>query len=126
MGQPDNDSKKVKILLVDDEDAILETSKMMLELLGYEVIGAMSADEALAKVDKDDGFDLILTDLFMPGKDGRDLAIELRQRQCPAKIAVISGFALKDEDWSNDFDALFMKPFQIQELQSKLEDLLES
>src|SRR5574341_1587248 len=61
-----------RLLLVDDEENILALFKRILEKEGYEVECACSGDQALAKLETT-WFDLVITDLKMPGMDGLEL-----------------------------------------------------
>lgn len=73
---------RYKILAVDDEKMILDMLKITLEAKGYEVLPAMSAEQALACLKKQP--DLILLDINMPGMDGLELCAMIRERiHCP-------------------------------------------
>jgi CheY-like chemotaxis protein len=63
------DSKRKKILIVDDEPDILKTASFILDKAGYDVVTAGDGTEAIAAVKKEK-FDLILLDVVMPGVDG--------------------------------------------------------
>lgn len=81
---------KAKILVVDDEQMIRQSLKEILELEGYEVVNASSGDEALAVV-REDGFDLILLDLKMPGMDGIDVLKSLNRITPETKVILLTG-----------------------------------
>lgn len=73
---------RYKILAVDDEKMILDMLKVTLAAKGYEVLPAMSAEQALACLNKQP--DLILLDIHMPGMDGLELCAMIRERiRCP-------------------------------------------
>ncbi|MCB2212041.1 response regulator [bacterium] len=112
------------ILLLDDEFAILETSKMMLELLGYTVTGLTSAQMAIKTLQESQAFDLILTDLDMPDMDGREFAREARKLVNGIPVVVVSGYVLDEEEWSTDFDGILTKPFRVQDLKSKVDEFI--
>ncbi len=67
-------------LLVDDEKIVRASTADMLVELGYQVIEAASATEALALVESGTHFDLLLTDHLMPSMTGTDLARKIRER----------------------------------------------
>ena len=68
------------VLVVEDEDAVLELTHSMLDSLGYTVISAGSPEEALHKVGNHDGeIHLMLTDVIMPGMNGKDVAEKIRE-----------------------------------------------
>ena len=73
-----------KVLLVDDEDQILGSLKIILENSGYNVITASGGEEGLNKALTEKP-DLIILDLFMPKVDGYGVLVTLRQRK--ARIA---------------------------------------
>lgn len=104
-----------KILVVDDEHIIANTLVQILAANGYAASAAYSADEALQKIDGDGCPDLLLTDVVMPGTNGVDLAIRMRQKCSKVKITLISGNAhtptLVDEARSKGFEfTLLPKP----------------
>jgi CheY-like chemotaxis protein len=112
------------ILLLDDEYSILETSKMMLELLGFSVTGHASPQQALETLRDSSDFDLILTDLDMPEMNGRDFAGEVRTISADIPVVVVSGYVLDEEEWRPDFDGMLMKPFRVQDLKAKVDEFL--
>ena len=88
-------SKKSAILLIDDEELILESSKDLIEMLGYSVVIASSVHEA-EKILTQEGtraFDCVITDYKMPGKTGLELLEWLRQFDPNISIIVNTGYA---------------------------------
>ncbi|MFH0798684.1 MAG: response regulator [Pseudomonadota bacterium] len=81
---------KKKILIVDDEPSICEGISLVLTPAGYEVKQALSGEEAVAAVSKED-FDIILMDLIMPGMDGADACETIKSIKPDASIVAISG-----------------------------------
>jgi PAS domain S-box-containing protein len=110
-------------LLVDDEDIVRESTTDMLMELGFTVVPARSAEEALAMMDSGLSPDVVLTDHLMPGMSGIDLARVIRQRSSCA-VLLVSGYA-DDEGVSADLPRL-TKPFRQSELASALDNLLTS
>jgi CheY-like chemotaxis protein len=107
-----------RLLLVDDEHPVRETTRAMLEDLGYTVTEAASAAEALRLVEAQAAFDWLITDHMMPGMTGADLARAVRQRYPRIRTLVISGFAEVDE-LAPDLPRL-AKPFRQDELAGAL------
>lgn len=105
-------------LVVDDEEMVrLITSDMLLEL-GYDVIEATSADEALRVIENSARVDLVVTDHLMQGMSGTDLARKLRENRPGLKVLIVSGYADVD-DIASDLPRL-AKPFRKEELAASL------
>jgi signal transduction histidine kinase/ActR/RegA family two-component response regulator len=86
-----------RVLLVEDDPMVLETTQAMLEELGYLVDSAPSPDEALAFVhENDDPPDLLLTDVVLPGMNGRELAEHLLGFYPELKVVFTSGYTEDD------------------------------
>lgn len=115
-------SKKKKLLVIDDEEDILEFLKVILEDEGYFVVTS-DKDDYLANLD--DGMlpDLILLDLLLSGKDGRDIVTYLKMQEKTKHIPVImfsahpSAREITKRAGADDFVA---KPFEIDLLLSKI------
>jgi len=81
------------LLLVEDEPRLLDMAQAMLERLGYRVLAAASPDAALAAAAKHVGtIDLLVTDVIMPGMDGRELSDQLRALRPGLRTLFISGY----------------------------------
>ncbi len=83
-------------LLVDDEELVRMSTADMLAELGYDVMEAGSAEEALKMVEGGLRFDLLVTDHLMPGMTGSDLAREVRERRPGVPVLLVSGYAEVD------------------------------
>ncbi|MEM9102502.1 MAG: response regulator [Pseudomonadota bacterium] len=80
-----------KILVAEDDNSIRDILKQMLESqAGYNVRAVSNGDQALAEM-KSYRYDLMITDIIMPGKDGIDLIIETRKHNQSLPIIAISG-----------------------------------
>ena len=79
-----------KILLIDDEEAVRRIVGEILKRGGYEVHCAEDGRSGLELV-KHQSFDLLITDLLMPERDGLETIMALRRQHAPLKIMVISG-----------------------------------
>ncbi|NUO52169.1 MAG: PAS domain-containing protein [Polyangiaceae bacterium] len=80
------------ILVVDDEPAVLSTTRRVLERLGYEVISADGPRSALAELGSAARIDLLLTDLSMPEMTGLTLAVEARRTRPKLPVVISTGF----------------------------------
>lgn len=83
----------MKILLIDDHRLVADAMAIMLQDLGktVDVTVCHTTQRALSLLDEDTNFDLILTDLFMPGIDGLGLLHGLRSRKIDTLAVVVSG-----------------------------------
>jgi CheY-like chemotaxis protein len=111
-----------RALLVDDEDLVRMSTADMLMDLGYEVVEARSAEEALHMVQEGLHPDLVVTDHLMPGMSGVELARELRSRRPDLPVLIVSGYA-EVEGLSPGLPRL-TKPFRSAELAASLADLM--
>ncbi|MBC7987773.1 MAG: response regulator [Sphingomonadaceae bacterium] len=105
------------ILLVEDQPEVAEVAANMLDELGYVVISASDANEALAIIDSRDDIDLLITDVVMPGSlNGADLALQARSK-AGLKAILVTGFADNaiPKGQFDRFDVL-LKPFRMDEL----------
>lgn len=109
-------NKSGKLLLAEDEAAVRETLVRILELSGYQVMATATGDAAFAAFEADPTFDLLLTDIVMPGKlQGTDLAKSLRERWPALPIIFMSGYANEATVHGNGLrpeDIRMMKPVQ--------------
>src|SRR6202453_1663030 len=83
-------SQTARILLVDDEPALLRYIKTLLEVDDYKVETACTGEEALARIDKGLEPDLVLLDVLMPGIDGLQTLEQLRQLRPGVKVVMLS------------------------------------
>lgn len=130
-----NESTKVpdgsaSVLLVDDRPENLLALEDVLRPLGYNLVQASSGEEALKRLLKED-FALILLDVQMPGVDGFETAAHVRQLEKTRDVPIIFLTAISNEVEQRlqgyslgAFDYVF-KPFEPQELQSKVGALVE-
>jgi PAS domain S-box-containing protein len=109
-------------LLVDDDEMVrMSTADMLIEL-GFSVLEASSAEDALKLVDSGQPFDLLITDHLMPGMTGVDLSHAVRVRRPGTPVLIVSGFA-EAEGISPDLPRL-TKPFRQAELAASIAGLL--
>ncbi len=122
------ESDPVKILLVEDLSASRELYSTMLKNLKYDVVEAASGEEGLEHAqEKSTQFDVLVTDLVLPGIGGLELASEVFQLRPDIKILIISGYTedmviLEDHLKSNT--VFLAKPFEVESLNSKIKELL--
>ncbi len=108
-----------KILVVDDEEMILESTMMMLTRTGYETVGAASAEEGL-RILESSQIDLILSDVKLPGMDG----LEFREKVPKQKFLFMSGYLTDEQMRKIGEGALIPKPFHCPDLIEKIKKAL--
>ena len=116
-----------KILLVDDEPDLLFMAEQHLKGLGYAVTTAQDAATARSILDASQGFDLLLSDVVMPGGLGTDLAKAAQETQPGIKILLMSGFAETSVSGTGQFELdypMLRKPFRKIELATMIRQLL--
>src|SRR5207237_7591983 len=86
------------LLIVDDEEMLVELLRRMVLRQGYQALVANSAQEGLSIYERNrDRIDLVITDLVMPGMDGKALAEELLRRDPQIRILVSTGFSAESD-----------------------------
>lgn len=110
-----------KALLVDDEELVRTSTAEMLADLGYDVIEAETAQEALNLMAGGLRPNLLVTDHLMPGMDGTDLARRVQSEHPGVQILIMSGYA-ESEGIAPDLTRL-TKPFRRDELQTAVAGL---
>ena len=120
-----------EILVVDDDLAVLDVMSEMLRLEGHEVTVAENGADAVQCVN-DAEFDLVITDLIMPEKEGLETIADIRRSKADLPIIAISGGGrLGPTDYLETArfigaNATLAKPFARQELLSTVESIFAS
>ena len=109
-----------RVLLVDDNDDVRETSADMLEELGYRVIKAASGFEALDRLAEFPDLDVMVTDIRMPGMSGFELYDLVSARYERVKIVLMSGYFAPQSTQCR----LIRKPFRTVELDTAIREVL--
>ena len=116
-----------RIMIVEDEPAIREFEAINLRRVGYSVVEAGSAEEALDIFDNDnEGFDIALLDISMPGMDGFTLCKELRRRTETLGIIMLTARTQEMDKITglmNGADDYITKPFSPTELLARVDSL---
>lgn len=120
-------AQKSNILVVDDEDTICEVLKLNLELAGYNVDTANSAEAAMKMPLSD--YDLFIIDVMMGEMNGFDFASKIRATEALKDVPIIICTARDSEDdlidgFSRGVDDYIKKPFSIRELIARIKSLL--
>lgn len=118
-----------RILIVDDDPISLKVLRSILQGAGHEVIEAGDGDEALALY-RENPTDLVITDIFMPGKEGVETVRELKEGFPDARVIAVSGGSsgarFESLDWVKAFGVkhTFTKPFDREAIVKAVEDML--
>lgn len=121
------DENQPRILVVDDEEAVRELLRDLLESEGCRVYLAPGSREALGLFEVHD-FDGVFTDVGMPGMSGWELANAIRQRNETIPIAVITGWGEavgSDEQKEARVDWVVTKPFRAERIAELVEDIAQ-
>lgn len=126
--EPSKEAQGVKILFVEDEDSVRAFAVKALEKKGFNVTACNSAENALEHLGTDAGFKLLITDMVMPGINGAQLAVKVKEKIPDIKILLASGYSeeIARSEIKTDGDFEFIaKPFSLGDLTKKVFDLLE-
>lgn len=111
-----------RILLAEDDDSLRGFLARALERAGYEVQACADGEEAVAALDRP--WDLLLTDIVMPGMDGIEVARIAAQRQPDLRIMFITGFAavaLTAKEQAPAGAKVLSKPIHLREIVAEVE-----
>ena len=117
----------VKLLLVDDEARFVETLSKRLTARGFDVEGALSGPEALARLDARP-FDVVLLDVWMPGTDGLEVLKQIRRLHPSVRVVLVSGNAsitAAVEGIRLGATDYLLKPVEIEDVMAKIEEAFE-
>ena len=120
-------SASARLLVVDDERSMREFLEILLRKEGYDVTTAGDVEAALVALDSDD-FDLVISDIQMPGKSGLDLLRSIREAQGDALVVMITAFATTEtaiaamKEGAYDY---LTKPFKVDEIKLVVQKALE-
>jgi len=110
-----------RILVIDDEQAILDVVKIALTRAGFGVETAADGHKGIQKFDEGH-FDVVITDMLMPGANGHSVVQHIRNSE--RSSTPIIGFS--GTPWflnTSDFDVVFTKPFPLKDLVDATQDL---
>jgi len=119
--------EKMKMLLVDDEERFLSTTKKLLAKKGYDAVTAASGAEALEKI-RVQNIHVVILDVKMPGMDGNATLKEIKRQYPLTEVIMLTGHATMESAIdglkSGAIDYL-MKPADIDEIIQKAEEAFE-
>lgn len=122
-------SRPCHVLMVEDDDVVRLTGRAMLEALGHTVHPCSNAQEAIEVLLSGEPFDVLFTDLMMPGgMDGMELATTVKLMRPQMAVVLASGWAdskLPQDPRHPDFNTFLLKPYKMAELRRAFEAALD-
>jgi PAS domain S-box-containing protein len=122
-GAPETGTRKLRVLLVDDDSLVSMNTAYMLMDLGHSVLEAPSGAHALQLLETDAQFDIVVTDFAMPGMNGLDLATKIRRIKPKLPVVLATGYAELPPHATLDFPRVG-KPYTQEELAEALDAAL--
>jgi two-component system CheB/CheR fusion protein len=127
-GEPGGEPNRLRALVVDDAPDVTEMIGMLMRYAGYDVVTAFSATEAFDAA-RGDHFDVVISDIGMPGMNGYELAQALRSLPAYTRVPLIAvtGFSMYDDRTralSSGFNDFLTKPINPGDLLDLVKRLL--
>ena len=117
------------ILVIEDEEMVMDVTTLLLEKLGYRVLGAKTGKEAISITKTFEGhIDLAILDIILPDMGGKAIYPIIMKARPNLKVIVYSGYSIEgpaQEILDAGAEAFIQKPFRIKEISEKLEKVLE-
>lgn len=120
-------NNRCRVLLVEDDAAILEMTCDILKGDGFDVVPAADAEVALQRLECDGPFDLLFSDIGLPGMNGRDLAARVSALHPSMPILLMTGYAGvagARPGFPGTRMKLLRKPFTLQQLLCSVHELV--
>ncbi len=118
-----------KLLLIEDESGVQDYFRAVVSRMGHDLITADDGPSGIKKLQEEEGFDVIMTDLNMPGEpSGMELVRSLRELYPDTPIVVVSGYPTKerlDQCTALGIEDFLTKPFEMTFFSSVITRLLE-
>jgi two-component system NtrC family sensor kinase len=118
-----------RILVIDDEEEVLKLIIRILDRMGHQAVALASTEAALDLIDKEE-YDLVISDVRMPGIGGQELYQQVKRRhpELTGRIIFITGDTISDSTYAflqNVGNPHVTKPFMIEDLQQAVEEVLQ-
>ena len=125
VAQPTTVKSGARALLVEDHPEVSVVAQDYLTQCGYEVVRAASAESALEILSQRGDFDLVLSDIVMPGMSGLELGRQIRRTHSAATIVLASGYSDKASEALKEGFVLLHKPYSLDMLRQVLGQALK-
>lgn len=113
-----------KILVVDDDPGLLKLLVDTLSSIGYHINGVKNGEEALVALENDQ-YDLVISDILMPGMDGISLLKFIREKYNDLPVLFISGIDAPEIKAHVKPNGFIAKPFRINKIEELIQDCLK-
>ena len=113
-----------KILVIDDDWWVLDSVRCFFQHVGYEVATACSGQEGLTMIDSGNEYDLVITDIRMPGMSGNELAKHIRNSDL-SHVPIIAITGYHDDVDQELFDSILQEPFELKILSKATKMLIK-
>ena len=113
------------ILVVDDDEDVREVLKDTLQLVGHKIVDCPDAYTALKEIEKN-SFDLIITDLGMPGMTGLEMSEQIHKKHPEIPIVMITGWGTQlstDDTARNGIVTVMSKPFHLKDVREMVDEV---
>jgi signal transduction histidine kinase len=126
IGIPISKLTGVRVLVADDEPSVRATVRRLLERRGATVVVAADGLEAEARL-REEQFQLVVSDVSMPGVDGYEVLITARATQSDVRVVLMSGYTekLRGQGGEDEPDAFLEKPFTAKVLDAMIDEVLK-
>jgi CheY-like chemotaxis protein len=108
---------RLRVMVVDDEESVRDTMRIALNSLGHSAETVSSAEDALAVFDSG-RFDIVITDLFLPGMNGDQLARIVKREDGEKPVILLTAYPPREIP--PDVDSVLLKPFSLESLREIL------
>jgi len=122
------EGSKAKILVIDDEESVRSVLSRVLSQVNHQVTVAENGEEGI-RLFKEKEFDIVLTDLGMPGMSGWEVCKEIKKMSPRTPVGMITGWGMEvgqDKMKEYELDFLISKPFNLSQILSVLDETVQS
>jgi len=122
------EGSKAKILVIDDEESVRSVLSRVLSQVNHQVTVAENGEEGI-RLFKEKEFDIVLTDLGMPGMSGWEVCREIKKMSPRTPVGMITGWGMEvgqDKMKEYELDFLISKPFNLSQILSVLDETVQS
>ena len=121
-----SDNPRRRVLLVEDSEDVRETTIEFINEVGYDVDAVESAEAALVALDGGGHYDIVFTDVSLPGMNGIDLVKRMREQKRPQRVVIASGYGADlNRHGLGDGVEVLSKPYDLTTLERTLNKLVD-